>query len=189
MLHDFDCSLAPASYNSEDESARREFYDSARVKASPTPAPLSETQRDFQLVCGPTELLNRSDAKSINFILTDNCYSCSLESRQPCCVSINGLNSSTSQAHCAEASLGDDSADKKPEGACCGGDQQSTCALETLPTATYHEHDKVSLDSNDSIGLDQLRESGGRTPLLSPDEPSGPTSRAASTCIVSECIR
>ena len=54
------------------------------------------------------------------------------------------------------------------------GDEKST-AVHSMPVVSYpEEHDRVSVGSNDSGGLDHLPgESRGETPLLPPDKQDG----------------
>ena len=164
MSNDSVRSLSPVSYTSEGDSTRREFFDSARVKSSPTPTPLSETPRDFQLICGPTEIVAQADIKS-DPSFTNGC-GCGPECKEPCCVSIRG-GWTTSKTHSTPSSV--DESDKKQLEL---GDGKTAVTLPSSQTS-YAEHDRVSLGSNDSGMSDHLGENRGKTPLLPLDEQHG----------------
>ena len=164
MSNDRDHSVSPISYTSEGDSTRREFFDSARVKSSPTPTPLSETPRDFQLLCGPTELVAKADIKT-NPSFTNGCR-CGPECTEPCCVSIRG-GWTTSKVR-GNPSLIDKLTEKQLE----LGDGNTT-VTRPISQTSYPEHDRISVGSNDSCGSDHVEENRGETPLLPPDEQRG----------------
>ena len=174
MSDDLDRSISPASTTSEGDSARREFFESSRVRASPTPTPLSETPRDFQLTCGPTEIASQSGIRTNPALFTNGC-NCGPECRQPCCVSVRGWTASKSK------SVDPRSVDKSPKklelARASGGTAVHIMAASSYPK----EHDRVSVGSLDSGGSDHLGESHGETPLLPPDEQSAGFSSVAIT--------
>jgi hypothetical protein len=198
MSDDVDRPISPAgSCTSEGDSVRREFFSSARVQASPTPTPLSETPKDFQLVSSglPTaKLTNRSESDAIKTInlpsiyTTNGCSSCGPECRQPCCV--NGLReqgTASSRPKIRGSGVVDPrsiekSVDKELDFAVADDGKGTTTTsaaavvhIHSLPGGTASsypdEHDRVSVGSNDSGGSDHLPGEGrGETPLLPPDE-------------------
>ena len=172
MSDNLDRPISPASITSEDDSTRQEFFASVRVQASPTPTPLSETPRDFQLTSTPSKLvsLSGSDVKT-NPAAFANICNCGPECRQPCCVNnVLGWTNSKSKGRVGPRSV--DKSAKKLE--LTVGDGKST-AVHSMPVASCpEEHDRVSVGSNNSRGSDHFPgESRGETPLLPPDKQHG----------------
>ena len=170
MSDDLDRPISPASCTSEDDSTRREFFTSARVQASPTPTPLSETPRDFRLTSTPSKLVSLYDVKTNPAAFTNSC-NCGPECRQPCCVN-NVRGWTSSKSNCC---MGLRSVDKSAKNLELTVTDGKRTAVHSMPVASYpEEHHRVSVDSYDSGGSDHLPgESQGETPLLPPDEQHG----------------
>ena len=71
---------------SERDATRREFVNSARVMTTTSPTPLSETPRDFQLICGNSNLIG---SMGLSPVVINGCH-CGPECREACCVSKRG---------------------------------------------------------------------------------------------------
>ena len=152
----FNRPISPDSYSSEGDSTKREFFNSARVVTSPTPTPLSETPRDFQLVRGNTELTSPVDGKVSPLPATTNGCQCGPECRERCCVS-RGWSSGT----------------KFPSDSIKTVNRQdrSDIGSHLIPSSqiSHLEHDTTSIGSSDS-GSEHMIDVHGDTPLLSPVE-------------------
>ena len=187
MSDDLDRPISPASsYTSESDSTRREFFASTRVQASPTPTPLSETPRDFQLIMSAFpvgQLTYELNVQANPSSFTTNSCNCGPECRQPCCVnSVQGWMTS-SQPKLGSGGVGDQKsiADKlvqKLELNFTDADGKRNSgvhvhSMEALSSAYPRERSRVSVGSNDSGGLDCYPSGGegrGETPLLPPDK-------------------
>ena len=185
MSEALDRPISPASCTSEGDSTRQEFFASTRVQASPTPTPLSETPRDFQLVMSTFpggQLSCESNVQANPSSFTTNSCNCGPECRQPCCVnSMQGWTTS-SQPKLGGGGVGGQKsvADKlvqKLEFTIAGGKRSTgehVHSMEAL-SSSYpgpRERSRVSVGSNDSGGSDCCPpgEGRGETPLLPLDE-------------------
>ena len=182
MSDDLSRPVSPSSCTSEDDSTRREFFASARVLASPTPTPVSETPKDFQLTSAPTGILTAESGIKTNPV--PFAINCGPECRQPCCtISVQGWTTSkanVSQGGGSGGGVGQRSVDEKLEfavgdGKCDDLHVHVPCSVPA-PSSYPQEHDRVSVGSNDSgESADHLPggEGRGETPLLPPDQQSG----------------
>ena len=136
--------ISPESSSSLGDSTRREFLSSGRVVTSPTPTPLSETRRDFQLICGNSRLLSPT---LVGPFVTEDCR-CGPECPEPCCVQRGWTTKSRNSISLYDSSKNHDISEGRLHG------------------SSNAEHDNVSIESSDS----HLGDSGGDRPLLSPNE-------------------
>ena len=169
-----DRSLSPVvvSYTSDGDSTRRDFFDSVRVKSSPTPTPLSETPRDFQLICNPSEFVTRPRGDI-------NGCRCGPVCEEPCCVSTRRSAWNTSISYGGPRLDGKTAKKLHVE---LGG--RNTNITRPSSQTPYPEHDRASVGSNDSCASDHLGENRGETPLLPPDEQRGFTTDNAIVSVI-----
>ena len=71
---------------SERDVTRQEFVNSARVRTTTSPTPLSETPRDFRLISGNSNHIN---ARGVTPVVINGCR-CRPECMEVCCTSSRG---------------------------------------------------------------------------------------------------